>query len=58
MLKFYRFEFRRNLKRYNNNLTDLTYNFSENMMEEVYEAVLKLNTDKKEEEVQGTILNS
>lgn len=47
MLKFYRFEFRRNLIRYRNNLKSLNKHQAENMIEEVYEAVLKLNTFKE-----------
>lgn len=47
MLKFYRFEFRRNLVRYRNNLKSLDKYQAESMIEEVYEAVLKLNTYKE-----------
>ena len=52
MLKFYRFEFRRNLRKYSNDLIKLNKYQAENMIEEVYEAVLKLNT-LKENETQG-----
>ncbi len=51
MLRFYRFELRRNLSRYKNNLKSLNNYQAESMIEEVYEAVLKLNTYQ---EIQAT----
>ena len=45
MLSFYKFEFRRNLKKYSNDLNAILNKYqSENLIEEVYEGVLKLNT--------------
>jgi len=49
MLKFFRFEFRRNLKRYSSNLSDLTRSQADDMINEVYNAVLNLNNSNKDE---------
>jgi len=57
IFKFYRFEFRRNLIRYRNNLKNLKKHQAESMIEEVYEAVLKLNT-YKEIQAKGKIFNN
>lgn len=43
MLKFIRFEFRRNLKKYNNDLNNISEFEADNFIEEVYVAVMKLN---------------